>query len=275
MDKLESKTHNAVYATFVIKNQLLKTTRLFQDRDNFSPRCVYEHSEGNIPKVAEGEDTTSTPNHKFITFAPQRHDIQHFLSDKQPKTVSGNPVLDVSNQLAYAFAHKLDSDITETFKKFTGGTVGATGKKLTWGRISRASANLSINKAHGHEFCVLHPYQWVDLIATASDAGHIITRRANNYIWEHGMYFESTLMPNTTFFVTPAIVIDVNGDATGAMYASNAIGVDIRQEFTVKAQRDANRQATEINASMVYDVGILNPLFGIKIISDVTDPEQD
>jgi len=152
MDKIDPEIHKIAQMQPIKHSKLLKTVRLFQGRDDFEPRCYGTGSKGNVRTVAEGEDVIATPNDKFTTFVPQRRADRLFLSDNHPKSGSGNPILDVATELEQDFAHNLDSDIAESFANFTGGTVGGTGKTLTWATISAARKILWANKVHGRFF---------------------------------------------------------------------------------------------------------------------------
>jgi len=261
---------------FTLTNQarLLPTVRLYQDAVGYAPRTLGEYTPANVRTVAEGEDVTPTAFNKtsLATITPMLRADNYLITDARMSSDPDNVMRDASEQLGGAFADNIDTDIVALFASLTGGTVGTAGNPLTWAMISNASAILSARKAMGRVFCVLHPYQWADLVASATSTGHAIANAVNVYNELDGVYFMSGVVANTTFVVTPAITVDVNDDATGAMYVGSAIGVDMRQGFVLRADRDESRFSTELNASMVYGVGAIRPLLGIKIISDATLP---
>jgi len=261
---------------FTLSNQarLLPTVRLFQDAVGFAPRVLGEYQPANVRTVADGEDVTPTQFNKtsLATVTPQRRADHYLITDARMMSDPDNVMRDASEQLGSAFADNIDADIVALFGSLTGGTVGTAGNPLTWTMISNASAILSARKANGRVFCVLHPYQFADLVTSATTTGHAIANAVNVYNELDGVYFTSGVVANTTFVVTNAIPIDASDDATGAMYVSNAIGLDMRQGFMINASRDESRYSTELNASMVYGVGAIRPLLGVKIVSDATVP---
>jgi hypothetical protein len=263
-------------ALYTLENQtrLLPTVRLYTNNRGLAPRSISEYTATNVRTVVEGDDVTPTQLGKTLlgTITPSIKADQYFITDARMESDPDDVMRDASIQLGNGFADKWDSDIVGVFSSFTGGTVGSAGNALTWTMISNAQAILSANKAYGQVFCVLHPYQWADLVATATTAGHSINSIVNVYNDLSAVYFQSAGVAGVTFAVTPAISIDSNDDAIGAMYVMDAIGVDIRKPFYIETQRDASRGGTEVNAQMHYGVGVIRPTLGVKIVSDATTP---
>lgn len=222
---------------FTLHNQarLLPTVRLYNDASGYNPRVLGEYTEANVRTVAEGEDVTPTAFNKstLATVTPMLRADNYLVTDARMTSDPDNVMRDAANQLGNAFADNIDTDIVGLFASLTGGTVGTAGNPLTWAMISNASAILSARKASGRIFCVLHPYQFADLVSSATTTGHAIASTVNSFNELDGVYFMSGVVANTTFVVTPAITIDANADATGAMYASDALALDMRQGFRI------------------------------------------
>jgi len=258
--------------TAKIVSRLLPCVHLYEDATDYSPRTIGTFSNAKFRSVADGEAVTPTvfSKNRLTTIAPMFVTDKFIITDTRMKSDPANVMRDASNELAYGFADKLDSDIAEKFTGFTGGTVGVTNTPLKWASIRNASLILSANKAHGKLFCVLHPYQWVHLMDTLIGNPH--PRAVTPYNDLEGVYFESELMPNITFVVCPTVLINEDKNAFGAMFAREAIGLDIRQPFTIETQRNDKNNTIELDASAGYGVGVTRPEFGVTIISDASIP---
>jgi len=276
MDKLELKFYNVAYPTFVSNSKLLQTALLFQDRDDFAPRCYGTDSEGKVRNWDLAEGVKPSDGDKFTTFTPQSYGDQCSVSDRRMQNNPDHTIHEVGVQLGNDFSKRLDTKILDFFESFTGGTAGTPCNPLTWTHISIASALLANQGIRGQVFCVLHPFQWADLLKSASTTGlggTITPNAVHNQL--NGVYFDSSDMGGTTFIVSRRIVLGEGNTAIGAMYVRDAIGLDIRSPFIIRTQRDGRLDSTYIHSSMVYDVGIMNPELGVKIISDASSPEQD
>ncbi|MFA6135633.1 MAG: hypothetical protein WC869_16615 [Phycisphaerae bacterium] len=69
-----------------------------------------------------------------------------------------------------------------------------------------------------------------------------------------GGFFQIPQFIGITFVVTNSIDI-ASTAAYGLMYTPQAIALDTRKAFSIEPERDASKQAWELNASMWYATG--------------------
>jgi len=62
--------------------------------------------------------------------------------------------------------------------------------------------------------------------------------------------------------------IDASDDINGGVFHSSSIGLAMKQEFKIEAQRDASMRADELVATVVYGVGIAKDANGCTVIVD-------
>ena len=74
-------------------------------------------------------------------------------------------------------------------------------------------------------------------------------------------------------YTSAQIATDGNSDAVSAVFAPQAIAFDVRRAYRLEPERDASLRAWELNATMVYAVGLgERSTWGIKITADATAP---
>ena len=175
-------------------------------------------------------------------------------------------------ELGANFAQDVDEKIASLFGSLTGGTIGAAGGTITWAKLIGARSLMQGLKIPGPYWCVLHPYQWAHLATSALASGAEIANAPGFQDALVNSFFTSTILGGVTFVVTPSIAVDGAGDAVGAMYNPMALAYDERKAFGIELQRDASRQATELNATMWYAYGTWDPKRGIALVGDAATP---
>ncbi len=85
-------------------------------------------------------------------------------------------------------------------------------------------------------------------------------------------YFMASIL-GIPVYTSMNIATDANDDAVSAVFAPQAIALDIRRAYRLEWERDASLRAWELNATMVYAVGLgPRPEWGVKITADATAP---
>lgn len=269
---------NDIYegALFTLRQQnlLARTVTVFRDTAGMQPRKVTEYGQANPRQVDELEDVTPTRFDRTLlnTLTPYRHADMFLLSDQRVATDAQNVRLDGAMELGASFAQDVDEKIASLYGSLTGGTIGTAGGTITWAKLIGARSLMQGLKIPGPYWCVLHPYQWAHLVTSALATGAEIANAPGFQDALVNSFFTSTILGGVTFVVTPSIAVDGNGDAIGAMYNPMALAYDERRAFSIEPQRDASRQATELNASMWYAYGTWDPKRGIAIVGDAATP---
>lgn len=269
---------NDIYegALFTLRQQnlLARTVTVFRDTAGMQPRKVTEYGIANPRQVAEGEDVTPTKFDRTLlnTLTPYRHADMFLLTDERVATDAQNVRLDAAMELGASFAQDVDEKIASLYGSLTGGTIGTAGGTITWAKLIGARSLMQGLKIPGPYWCALHPYQWAHLVTSAVATGSEIANAPGFQDALVNSYFVSSILGGVFFVVTPSIMVDANADAVGAMYSPMALAYDERQAFRIEPERDASRQATELNANMWYAYGTWAPTRGIALVGDATTP---
>ena len=272
LEGLISEIYEGSLHTLQNQNVLGRTVTQFRSQ-GVAPRVSSKYNAANPRKAAEGADVTPTkfdPD-KLSTLTIERLADQFLLTDQRLETDPANLRTEAAMAFGEGFAQTVDADIASDFAKLTGATINKAGAALTWEDIIKARAIMQNKKIVGELYCVLHPYQWLDLVLSVTNGNELVAapQFADSLI---STYFTSTMVGGVMFVVTPSVVIDADADATGAMYHPLALAYDERKAFSIEAQRNASREAEELNAKMWYGHGIWDASRGIKIVSDATEP---
>jgi hypothetical protein len=115
-------------------------------------------------------------------------------------------------------------------------------------------------------FCALHPYQWEVLLAANTVAASTVAVAPGyqDRMTNAGGFFQIPAFQGITFVVTNSITI-ASTAAYGCMYVPQAFALDTRKSFDIEPQRDASKQAWELNASMWYAFGVADPTKAVLI----------
>ncbi|MBN1967533.1 MAG: hypothetical protein JW910_22955 [Anaerolineae bacterium] len=256
-------------------NVLVRTVSVFRDTMSMVPRKNSQYGAANPRAVSEGEDVTATQLSRsaLSTLTPARYADQFLLTDERIRSDDQNVRADAALELGAAFAVYVDEQIAGNFSSLTGGTIGTAGGTLTWDSIINARAMMQTLKVPPPYFCALHPYQWGYLVKSALTG----TQINNAPAFQDALvstYFVSSLVAGVVFVVTPSITVNSSDDATGAMYSPRALAYDERQAFAIEPERDASRQAWELNANLHFAHGTWAPARGIQLVGDAATPSS-
>lgn len=253
------------------------TIKTFTDQTGWQPRDVSEYKEGSAP-TALGEFDDMNPSlldRQLLTqLRPAEYGKMYLVSDRR---IESDDVMDVmadaASFLGYEHGKYVEQALFGDFANLTGGKTGTGGSALTWADIYNARAILRTNGVYGPYAVVLHELQWLDLATSANIAG-IATNNATPLTVRNDIQNQYYLVSlgDMDFYVTGLITIDGSTNATGAMYNSNAIALDMRRGFRIEPFRDPSLRATELNGTIVFAHGTWRPSWGIQITSDATMP---
>lgn len=253
-------------AMFVAREQTLLTSLVTNySGQGIAPRVSSEYSTASIAAVNDDDDLTSQSFKPTVlsTLTPAEVGAQYLITDQRMES-DPMPVMQAAAQeLGFAMATKVDTDITGDFASFTGGTAGVAGSVLTWGRLFAAVAQLRAQNAPGPYYAVLHPYQIHDLAKESAPAGSSM----------NAPDFGDAVMLNRFFSRAAGCSIFESSNiaagtaSVGGVFSPMALAFDTRRAARIEPERDASRRATELNLSMVYAHGVWRPKFGVKVIS--------
>ena len=255
-------------------NVLLNTVTVMS-ASGMNPRIGYDWGSLSVKAVGEGDDVAPEQFDKSlrVTLTPSRKAAQVFLSDQRLASDWEGVQEASSMELGATFASHVDTTLTGHFSSLTGGTVGTAGSALTWNNVFDAHAILHAASVPGPYFCVLHTYQYLDLVkevVTNSSGSFQRSQAFNDTIIQR--YFVNSLMGDVVFAVTGNVSVDGSDDATGAMYGRQAIAYDLRRAFNIRPERDESREGFELNSSLWYASGVWAAARGVQIISDAAAP---
>jgi len=261
------------FFTLRSNNLLVRTVTTFRDSGSMTPRKASSYGAANVRAFAEGDDVTPTAFNRTLvsTLTPARYADQVLLTDERIASDTENVRADAALEMGAAFAEFIDTKIATNFASLTGGSIGTAGQALTWANIMRARALLHNNKVPGPYYCALHPYQWLRLVESAAISGAELKEAPRARDALVSSYFVASLIGGVTFVVSPSIEVASN-NATGAMYAPQALAYDERKAFNLRPQRDESREAYELNFSLWFAHGVWRPAAGVKLIGLATLP---
>lgn len=261
---------------FVLRqmNVIANTVTVFRNDGSMNPRKGYDWGQGNVRQVNDGDDITPTKFDHTLrqTLTPASYRDMFFISDQREASEWEAIRTAASQEMGSAFASNVDVNLASNFGSLTGGTVGTAGSALTWNNIFDAKAILHAAGVPEPYYCVLHTYQYLDLVKEALTGGNGGWQAApgftDNLITR---YQVNSLIGGVVFATTANVEVD-GTDATGAMYGRLALAYDERKSFNVRPERDESREGTELNASLWYAHGVWDATRGVQVVSDATAP---
>jgi hypothetical protein len=237
-----------------------------------NPRVEYQWNSVAFATHTEEVDEASTDFSKTLlaTLTPANYHARVDLTDERIASDWENVRAGASLELGSGAAKHIDTKLATLFGTASalGGTIGpanagtAVDGTITWRSITKGLAllqNLNI-PAGAPVFCAIHPYQWEVLLAANSIAAATVSVAPGfqDRMSSSGGFFTIPQFVGITFLVTNSIVIAATA-AYGAIYTPQAFALDTRKLFSIEPQRDASKQAWELNASMWYGYGVLDP----------------
>ena len=229
------------------------------------------------------EASTDFSKSALSTLTPYNYHCRADLTDERLASDWENVRAAAALELGGAAADHIDESISDLFSTaiWTGGTIGpadagtAASGTITWRAITKALALLQAQNppAGAPVYCSLHPYQWEVLLSSNSIAAATVAVAPGyqDRMVSAGGFFRIPQFVGVTFVI--ANCIDVASTAAyGLMYVPQAIAIDTRKVFDIEPQRDASKQAWELNASMWYACGKYNPKWGVLLRHNASTP---
>jgi N4-gp56 family major capsid protein len=224
------------------------------------------YPEVSASALTEGSDMSSTAvSTSSATITAGEVGVQAVLTDLAARSSSRDIAADLGRVLGEAVAKKMDQDLIALFDGFSA-SLGATTTELTAAHIFNAAAQLDNAKAPGRKYAVLHPYQVYNLKANLT----------NTFANPNGGDLQNEAMRNgyvgtlagVDMFESANITIDGSGDAKGAVFVPQALGLAIKWDVNIEPQRDASIRGWELNATACYGVAELKDNYGIEMYFD-------
>jgi hypothetical protein len=241
-------------------------------------RKVWEWNALSFSEHTEESDEASQVFDKdmLASLTPKNYHGRADLTDERVASDPDGILAAAALEFGSASARHVDESIAALFGTTGwGGTIGSgVSSTISWRSITKAYA-LLVNKGipvGAPVFCALHPYQWEVLLAASSIAAASVAvapgfqdaMMASNFFRHPAAY-------GVTFAVTNAPQISGTA-AYGLLYSPLAIALDTRKPFGIEPQRDASKQAWELNASMWYVAGQWRPDFGVCLYHNAATP---
>lgn len=223
-------------------------------------------SEGTDLASSNGDITVSTTTAE-ITLGEVG--VMTNLTDFAKNTSEQNVVSHLGRLFGEAIAKKIDTDLIALFSGFSTSKGPGAGQELTIASMFSAAAELRTNAAPGPYFGVFHPKQ---IFAVKSALTNTFNGANNlpdlgNEALRAGYVGE---IAGIRIFESSNVSVDGSGDATGGIFAMDALGLAMMEDMRIEVQRDASLRADEIVATATYGVKELIDSYGMKMISDAT-----
>ena len=221
--------------------------------------------------VAEATDLTNTAvSTSNATITVGEKGIMATLTDMARNTASRNVGADLGRLFGEAIAKKVDVDLIALFSDFASGNdLGSAGTELTADLLFKAQAILRSGGVPAPYSAVFHPKALFNLKKTLTQAGYAGTATAisdvGNNILNSG-YIGT--VAGIDVYEDANFTINAYDDISGGVFHSSSIGLAMKQEFKIEAQRDASMRADELVATVVYGVGIAKDANGCTVVVD-------
>ena len=221
--------------------------------------------------VNEATDLTNTSvSTSNATITVGEKGIMATLTDMARNTASRNVGADLGRLFGEAIAKKVDTDLVALFSDFASGNdLGSAGTELTADLLFKAQAILRSGGVPAPYSAVFHPKALFNLKKTLTQAGYAGTATAisdlGNDVLRNG-YIGT--VAGIDVYEDANFTINAYDDISGGVFHSSSIGLAMKQEFKIEAQRDASMRADELVATVVYGVGIAKDANGCTVIVD-------
>ncbi len=205
-----------------------------------------------------------------MTITPTSKIVQTVMTDQRIATDPDDARMDAAREMGGALATKIDTDLVNLFSGFST-SKGSANSSLTIANCGAAISVLRNNKAPNPINFVLHPYQWNYiwvLLGQPAATYDFLGDVAN----EAMRAFTVGQFLGATWYIDANISVDSNSDATGAVFHREALALETRKAPTLEYERDASLEGWELNLTAWYGVAERRDSFGVKIISDATEP---
>ena len=261
-------------AMFVARdnNLMAQLVTVYQDRQGMALRKNATYGSATINSIGETDDLTSqafTPS-VLSTLTPAEVGAQYFMTDQRLESDIFGVRQDAANELGFAMAQKIETDLISNFASLTGGTVGTAGSAMTWGYFYAMLTALRAQNAPAPYAFVCRPEQW-HYMGKAVAPGATVTNSPALQDSIVGRFYVGSVS-GVDIFVSSNISKDGSDDAKPAMFNPQAIALDMRRAPRLEPERDASRRGWELNLSAVYAHGVWRPAFGVQGIFDAALP---
>lgn len=257
---------NAIHAA-TEGNVISPHIEVWQDSTSPAPRVFGSYSGGTFLAVAESGDNSAQAFNATAggTLTPAVYAQMIEMTNRRLRAEPGRAQREAGIHLGNTLAAAVDTQLAGLFSSLTGGTVGTAGGTLTWANVFRAQAYIRTQKVAGPYTCVLHPVQWYYLTSASSGVPTLMQSEAikDSVV---GTFYQASF-GGIDFFVDANITSGTA--AVGAMFARDAMVLDIRQPFKIEPQYFAKISGNggwELNASMEYAYGVYQPTHGAQLI---------
>ena len=258
--------NNAIHAA-VEGNVISPHIQVWQDSDSPAPRVFGSYSGGTFLAVDESADNAAQAFNAASsgTLTPAVYAQMIEMTNRRLRAEPGRAQREAGVHLGNTLAAAVDTQLAGLFSSLTGGTVGTAGGTLTWANVFRAQAYIRTQKVAGPYTVVLHPVQWYYLTSAASGVHTLMQSEAikDSVV---GTFYQASF-GGMDFYVDANITSGTA--AVGAMFARDAMVLDIRQPFKIEPQYFAKISGNggwELNASMEYAYGVYQPTHGAQLI---------
>jgi len=177
---------------------------------------------------------------------------------------------DVGRVLGDGVAQAMDEVIVDLFNSgaITEAGPGA-GAELTLEHIMKGVANLrNASVPMTGLVCVLHPFQAFNVKKTLLNAGGSLSN--NDLANKAGRDYFIGRVAGVDIYESASIDVDGSGDAVGAVFHPQAIGLVMKRDLRIASQRDESARATEIVASAAFGAARLSNAKIAKLTADAT-----
>lgn len=264
---IASVYENAMHATFE-GNVVSPHINVWQDSDSPAPRIFGSYSGGTFLAVAESADNSAQAFNATSsgTATPAVYAQMIELTNRRLRAEPGRAAREAGIHLGNTLAASVDTALVGLFSSLTAGTAGSTtGGTITWADVFKAQAYIRTQKVAGPYTVILHPMQWYYLTSASSGVPTLMqSEKIKDSVV--GTFYQASF-GGLDFFVDANITSGTA--AVGAMFARQAMFLDIRQPFKIEPQYDAKISGNggwELNASMEYAYGVYRPTFGAQLI---------
>ena len=258
--------NNAIHAA-VEGNVISPHIQVWQDSDSPAPRVFGSYSGGTFLAVAESADSTAQAFNAASsgTLTPAVYAQMIEMTNRRLRAEPGRAQREAGVHLGNTLASAVDTQLAGLFSSLTAGTAGTAGGTLTWANVFRAQAYIRTQKVAGPYTVVLHPVQWYYLTSAASGVPTLMQSEAikDSVV---GTFYQASF-GGMDFYVDANITSGTA--AVGAMFARDAMVLDIRQPFKIEPQYFAKISGNggwELNASMEYAYGVYQPTHCAQLI---------
>ena len=179
---------------------------------------------------------------------------------------AGNPAQEIGTSLGRAIATKIDVDLINKFTSFTT-DVGAAGQGLTSAELFKAAATIRANGVSGSLAAVVHPFMAYDLKSSLTSS---FVNPQNSDIVNEAMRtgYVGTIAGIDVYESNNIAIDNATDDGVAAVFSPEALAIALKSEFNLETQRNATRRGTELVATAIYGVDILDDDHGVKMTLD-------